>query len=313
MENISNHKPTQRHRPQSPYASTWDRCARGCALGVTRSRRRARRGARRLSRVGIGSVGARHRLDREIGEGLAACILHGVLDLRGSDRLDLACLSACTVPDQVVGALRRVGKIEISAESWVGNEAGIARWGFETRGGVVVGREQCLIQLAVLLHQRVVVAEQLRRPVRVDLHQAVVVLLLGPFVDQAAAENRHLRSVERPNFLECAGLDVVAAVLGEEDGHGRVGEELRKVVVPAGLEARVSAPRVRINGKEIGPADVVVVAVDSALQVVCLVVAQVFDIGSAVSDWDSSPAAGGEVHFHVPLNGLKVLCKWDSG
>lgn len=58
----------------------------------------------------------------------------------------------------------------------------------------------------------------------VDGDKSVLIRLLGVLVDQTAGKHGHLVAVQNRDVGESTGLDVVATVLGEEDGDVGVGE-----------------------------------------------------------------------------------------
>lgn len=65
----------------------------------------------------------------------------------------------------------------------------------------------------------------------VDGDKSVLIRLLSVLVDQTAGKHGHLVAVQNRDVGESPGLDVVAAVLGEEDRDVRVGEFLSQRAV----------------------------------------------------------------------------------
>jgi hypothetical protein len=144
------------------------------------------------------------------------------------------------------------GQVEVLADAAAANQASAALGRFEVGGGGVVVLDQRHIELAVLLGESVVIAAQVHGAVGEGVDDAVVVVFLGPLEDQAAGHDGHLLAVENGDFVEGTRLDLVAAVLGEEDGDGAVAEHLDEFVVAAGLEGGVgSAPGVRVEAEEV--------------------------------------------------------------
>lgn len=76
----------------------------------------------------------------------------------------------------------------------------------------------------------------------VDGDKSVLIGLLGVLVDQTAGKHGHLVAVQNRDVGESPGLDVVAAVLREEDRDVRVGELFSESTVARLLERRVSTP-----------------------------------------------------------------------
>jgi len=121
---------------------------------------------------------------------------------------------------------------------------------------------QSHVELAVLLGEGVVVAAQVHGAVGVGVDNTVVVVFLGPFEDQTAGHDGHLLAIEDGDFVEGTGLDLIAAVLGEEDGNGAVAEHLDELVVARGLESGVgAAPRVGVQAEEVGARKILVALV----------------------------------------------------
>lgn len=95
-------------------------------------------------------------------------------------------------------------------------------------------------------------------------------------------------------------------VLAEEDGHGKVAKDVDKLVVAGTLEARVTTPRVRVDAKEVRSRHVILVAIDVALQIVCLIVTELLDVSSGIADGDLATSPRLHVVLHVALNGADV-------
>lgn len=124
------------------------------------------------------------------------------------------------VGDQLRGAVGRVRNAETGAKTVGGDEVGVAFGRGEAGGGVVLGGQEVDVEGVVFCFEVVVVDEQFSAAVGIGLDEAVIVAVLGPLVDETAGHYGHFGAVKGGNFVEDAGQDLVAAVLGEEDGDG---------------------------------------------------------------------------------------------
>lgn len=164
--------------------------------------------------------------------------------------------------DQIFDTVGNGGQVKVLADAVVADEVGVALGCFEVGGGGVVVLDQCHVELAVLIRQSVVVAAQVYSAVGVGVDDAVVIVFLGPLKDQTAGHDSHLLAVEDGHFVEGPRLDLVAAVLGEEDGDGAVAEHFNELVIARGLESGFgAAPRVRVQAEEVGARKILVALV----------------------------------------------------
>lgn len=259
-----------------------------------------------MSTGGVG-LAASQDIQLDAGDLLAV----GVVDLlRDGATLDVDEFAGLGVGEAVVDHIldlgRSLGQIEGVGESGVGDEGGVAFGGLDGGLGGVGGLDAGHVELGVLRHEVVVVDEEGGGAVVVELDETVVVCLLGPFVDETAGEGLgHFRAVEGFHFGEDAGLDFVAAVLGEEDGDGGVGEVLGEDVEAALGVGGLAAPRVGVEAEEVR-AGVLVVLADEVVEGVH---EDGTDIGSRVPNRNGAVKVLCDVILHVTLNCLQK-CEW---
>ena len=130
----------------------------------------------------------------------------------------------------------------------------------------------------------------------------VIVVLLEVHVDDTTGPDvGHLGTVQGLDLGELAGLDGVAAVLGEENGNVVVLELLGADVEAGLLEAGVTAPRVDVVTPEV---DALVLVL--AVEVVGHVVTDVRVIAGGVTNTHGAVVLGLDVGLHVTDSGLDV-------
>lgn len=199
-----------------------------------------------------------------------------------------------------------LGQVEGVGESGVGDKGGFALGGLGGGLGCVGGLDAAHVELAVLRHEVIIVDEERDGAVVIDLNETVVVLLLGVFVDETAGEGLgHLLTVKGLHFAEVAGLDFVAAVLGEEDGDRGVGKVLGEDIVATLGVGRVAAPRVGVEAEEVRLG----ISIVSAHEVVEGVHEDGTNIGSRIANRNAAVKVLCDVVLHVTLNRLRE-CQW---
>lgn len=287
-------------------------CASGTLLARAGRRRTAARAGRTRSRtrgVSTGGIGlaASQDIQPDAGDFLAVGVVDLLRDGATFDVDEFAGVGAGeAVVDHVLDLGRSLGQIEGVGEGGVGDEGGVAFGGLDGGLGGVGGLDAGHVELGVLRHEVVVVDEEGGGAVVVELDETVVVGLLGPFVDEAAGEGLgHFRAVDGLHFGEVAGLDVVTAVLGEEDGDRGVGEVLGEDVEAALGVGGVAAPRVGIESEEVR-AGILVVLADEVVEGVHK---DGTDIGSRVPNGNGAVKVLCDVILHVTLNCLQK-CQW---
>lgn len=192
-----------------------------------------------------------------------------------------------------------LGQVEGVGESGVGDKGGFALGGLGGGLGCVGGLDAAHVELAVLRHEVIIVDEERDGAVVIDLNETVVVLLLGVFVDETAGEGLgHLLTVKGLHFAEVAGLDFVAAVLGEEDGDRGVGKVLGEDIVATLGVGRVAAPRVGVEAEEVRLG----ISIVSAHEVVEGVHEDGTNIGSRIANRNAAVKVLCDVVLHVTLN-----------
>lgn len=128
-----------------------------------------------------------------------------------------------------------------------------------------------------------------------DGDEAVVVGFLEVHVDDTARPDiGHGGAVQGVDFGELAGLHSVAAVFGEEDGHGVVFEFLSARLVAGGLVAGVTAPGVDVVAPEV---DALVAVL--AVEVVSHVDADIRVVVGGVADTNGTVVLFLDVGLHV--------------
>lgn len=211
-----------------------------------------------------------------------------------------------TVLDVVGDLGGNLGQVPGVVERLAGDEGGLTGLSLDVSLGRVAGGDTVEVELVDLLLEVVEVDESGESVGVVDLDHAVVVILLGPLVNETTGEGlSHLDTVDGLHLSEGTGLDFVAAVLGEEHGDSSVGEVLGQDVVAAGLEVRVTAPGVRVETEEVSAGGGRVLEV--TLEVVDGVHENVADISGRVTDGNGTLGVLGDVVFHVTDNSTDVL------
>ncbi|KAL2288563.1 hypothetical protein FJTKL_03925 [Diaporthe vaccinii] len=187
--------------------------------------------------------------------------------------------------DQLVGDLPVLGRGRALGSGGVGVELAASRG----VGGVLEGGGQLL---EVLVGGDIAV---------LDLDDTVSVGLDRVLIGDAAGEDRgHVGGVQRGD-LAPGTLILNAAVLGQEQGDAVAGV-LLDLGLPAGLdEVRGVAPRVVVEGEEVGTGAVV-----SAVEVLELLDDVLGDIGGRVAGGDGAVAAGVDVVLDVTGDGADV-------
>lgn len=259
-----------------------------------------------MSTGGIGLT-ASQNIQLDAGDLLAVGAVDLLLDVGALDLDELAGVGVGeAVVDHVLDLGGSLGQIEGVGEGGVGDEGGVALGGLSGGLGCVGGLDAAHVELLVLGHEVVVVDEECDGAVVVDLDETVVVLLLGVFVNETAGEGLgHFLAVEGLHFGEVAGLDFVAAVLGEEDGDRGVGEVLGEDIVAALSVGRVAAPRVGVEAEEVRLG----IGVVRAHEVVEGVHEDRTDISSRVPNRNAAVKVLCDVILHVTLNCLEK-CQW---
>lgn len=225
-------------------------------------------------------------------------VIHLLGDGAARDLDELAGVGVGQTILDVFGDLGRSGGHPPGVKELAGSDdVGTAGLGLDGGLGDLSRGQAVHVQLAELLLQ-VVEVDQGRDLVTVDLDQTVVVVLLGVLIHQTTGEGLgHLLAVQGLHLSEETGVNLVAAVLGEEDGNGSVGEVLGQDVVAAGLVGSVTAPRVGVEAEEVNA------RVSGVLQVTFEVVSGVgqdgTDIGSRVTDGDGAVGILRDVVLHV--------------
>lgn len=171
--------------------------------------------------------------------------------------------------------------------------ATVAGWGGVRGEGLLVGGE--LGQLDALAG---LVGDVLALG---DVDDSVSVLLHGVLVHETTAVDlgHELGVHEGRNLAEVAAVGG-AAVLGQKDGQAVVGEVLDLDVPARGLEVAL-APRVVVEGKEVGP-----LLVGAAVEVLGRLHAVLGHVGGRVADGDGAVLARLDVGPHVAVGGLDV-------
>lgn len=282
--------------------------------GGTRGRRGGRSTGTRRGGVG-GSVGlvVGQNLELDIGDLLTGVVVHLLGESGGSHRDQRAGgLVGQTVLDVVRNLGGSIGQVPGVVEGRVGDQRSAAGLRVNTGLGAVASGDAAHVQLAELLLEVVVIDQGGDSTVVIDLDEAILILLESPLVNQATGEGLgHLFAVQGLDFGEDTGLDFVAAVLGEENGEGGVGEVLGQDVVAAGLVGGITTPGVGVEAEEVGTGAGGVLHV--ALEVVESVHQDVPDIGSGVTDGDGAGGLLGDVVLHVTDDGTNVGGSQASG
>jgi hypothetical protein len=281
----------------------------GRRRGTARAGRTTRSRTRGVSTGGVG-LAASQDIQADAGDLLAVVAVDLLRDGPTLDIDEFAGLGVGeAVVDEPLDAGGPLGQIEGVGEGGVGDEGGVAFGGLDGGLGGVGGLDAGHVELGVLGHEVVVVDEEGGGAVVVELDETVVVFLLGPFVDETAREGLgHFWAVEGLYFGEDAGLDCVAAVLGEEDGDGGVAEVLGKDVVAALGVGGVAAPRVGVEAEEVR-AGVLAVLADEVVEGVH---EDGTDIGSRVPNRDGTVNVLCDVILHVTLNCLQKCQRKDN-
>ena len=116
-----------------------------------------------------------------------------------------------------------LGQIPSVVEGLVGDERGAALLRLDAGLARVAGGDAVHVELAELVLEVGVVDEHSDGVAVVGADQTILVVLLGPLIDKTTGESLgHLLAVESLDLGKDTGLDLVAAVLGEEDGDGGV-------------------------------------------------------------------------------------------
>ena len=248
-------------------------------------------------------------LDGEVLDDAAVGVLDGELDVPVVNLDELAAgLGRDAVGDDLGRIGGQHGEGEVGVEALGGDQLGAAHGRLRgvARGGLLV-LDRGEVELGILLLEREKIGQQGRRAVSLNLDEAVLVLLLAVLINKATREDiPHLIAVNGANLLEDAGLDVVAAELGEEDGNRGALEAVDQVVVAGLMESALSAPAVAVEGEEVGPAQIVLLALDGALEVVEGVEQAVTDIGGRVADRDGARSVVLDVVLDVASDGAHI-------
>lgn len=208
-----------------------------------------------------------------------------------------------TVLDVVVDLGQTSRQVPGVKELLAGDQIGAALFTLDAGLGRVARFNAVHVQLAELTLQVLVVDHEGDAAVLVDLDKTILVVLLGPLVDKTTREGlSHFLAVQSLNFSENTGLDLVAAILREENGHGGVGEVLGEDIVTAGLVGGFSTPRVRVQTKEVGLRAGRVLHV--AFEVAVSVHQNVTDISSGVTDGDGAVRVLGDIILHITDDSL---------
>lgn len=264
----------------------------------------AGRGGRR--RAGGGIDGGLH-LELDTGNLLTGVVVDLLGDggARDGDQLSGGGVRQ-TVLDVVGDLGGNLGQIPGVVEGLAGDERGITGLGLDVGLGRVAGGDAVKVELVDLVLEVVEVDEGGDGVGVVDLDETVVVVLLGPLVDETTGEGLgHLDAVDGLHLGEGTGLDLVAAVLGEEDGDGGIGEVFSQDIISAGLVRGVAAPGVRVETEEVSTGRGGVLEV--TLEVVDGVHENVTDVSGGVTDRNGTLGVLGDVVLHVTDDGTNVL------
>jgi len=208
-----------------------------------------------------------------------------------------------TILDILVDAVEAGGQVPGVEELLAGNEIGAALFTLNASLGRVARLDAVHVELAELILQVGVVDQEADTAVLVLLNQTVLVVLLGPLVDETTGESlSHLLAVESLNLGEDTGLDLVAAILGEENRHGRVGEVVRQDVVATRLVRSLATPGVGVQTEEVslGASRVLHVALEVAIGVH----QNVTNIGGGVSDGNGTVGVLSDIVLHITNDSL---------
>lgn len=112
----------------------------------------------------------------------------------------------------------------------------------------------------------------------------------------------HFLAVESLNLGEDTGLDLVAAILGEENRHGRVGEVVSQDVVATRLVRSLATPGVGVQTEEVslGASRVLHVALEVAIGIH----QNVTNIGGGVPDGDGTVGVLSDIVLHITNDSL---------
>lgn len=185
--------------------------------------------------------------------------------------------------DESVAARADGRKGEVRVKSIIRNELFVALRGLNLGvGRLHLGR----VEFVKLLLKGVIVAAEGDGAVVVDDCDAVVGFLLAVLVDEAAAQRSHVIAVEGCHLVEDTRHDLVATVLGEENGDTTVLEHIDKLVVSCALEGGITtAPGVRVEAKDVRFGAIAVIV---ALHVRPGIFQDLADISSGVSNRDGA-------------------------
>ena len=303
-------KYTERHGGSARRAVSSDGGVAGAFRGCVAGARG--RGLGTLNSVGAGLVGliVLERLDLEVGEERSIRVLHLQGNLVRSDVHNLSrWLGLDTIPDDFSGVGRENGQGKVAVEALGSDQLGVAHRSLGRGSTRRLGSLKRLeIELGILVPECIEIRQKLSGAIFFrDDHQAVVVVFLRIFVDNTAREDGvHLGSVDSANLGEDTGIRIVAAIFRVKDGHRAVLEAVDQVAVGRLLEITLSAPAVAVQGKEIGVAHVVLIAVFNALEVVVAIPQDGSDIGGRVTDGNGTIGVLGDVVLEISGDGADV-------
>lgn len=136
-----------------------------------------------------------------------------------------------------------------------------------------------------------------------DIHQAVVVVFLGVFVDKTTREHRrHFGGVDGLDLGEWPRSVLVTAKLREEQRHRVVTVGLDLLVVTGNGEGRTATPRVVVEAKHVHTGQLVVTTVE----VVGRLESVLLHIGSRVTHWNVTQSGVSLESLNVTHHGLDV-------
>ena len=205
-----------------------------------------------------------------------------------------------------------LGQIPGVVEGGVADQRRVASGRGDACLGAIAGRDAADVELVELLLQVVEVDQGGDATVIVNLDQAVLVLFLGPLVNQTAGECLgHFLAIQSLHLGKDTRLHLVAAILGEEDRQSSVGEVLGQNIEPAGLVRGITAPGVGVQPEEVGARAGGVLHL--AFKVVGCVHQDIADICCRVADGNGTIALLGDVILHVTDDGPHVSRGQASG
>lgn len=272
----------------------------GCRTG----RRRRRRGTSGTG--GIDLIVA-DDLELDTGDLLSSVVKNLLLDGLAGDLDGGAGGSVGQTILDVVGDLGgSFGQVPGVVELAGGNQGGGTGWGLDAGLGLVVGGDTVHVDLVELLLEVVVVDQGLDGVAVLGIDETVVVVLLGPDVHKTTRESLgHLLAVQSLDLGESTRSDIVAAILGEEDREGSVGEVLSQDIVATGFVSGITAPRVGVQTEEVKS------RVGGVLQLTLEVSRGIHqdgaDIGGGVTNGDGTLGVLGNVLLHITDNGTNIL------